>query len=153
MRRVDRKLTEAESRDILQKGEFGTLSLVGSEGEPYGVPLSYVCIDESIYFHGSREGYKSECIANDKRASFCVVANAKAYYDGGFSARYASAVAYGDINEICDPDEKKAVLHSLCFKYLPAHAANAVDAIEKTVERTAVWRLTPERVTGKANKN
>ena len=40
MRRKDREISEEEACQLLATGEYGVLSTVGSDGEPYGVPLS-----------------------------------------------------------------------------------------------------------------
>jgi nitroimidazol reductase NimA-like FMN-containing flavoprotein (pyridoxamine 5'-phosphate oxidase superfamily) len=40
MRRKDRELSAEEAGRILAKGEFGVLSTVGTDGQPYGIPLS-----------------------------------------------------------------------------------------------------------------
>ena len=42
MRRKRQQLSEAESVDILQKATSGTLALLGDNGYPYAVPISYV---------------------------------------------------------------------------------------------------------------
>ncbi len=51
MRRTDRLLSREEALQILQKGEYGILATAGSDGQPYAVPLSYVVIDNNIYYH------------------------------------------------------------------------------------------------------
>lgn len=51
MRRKDRLLTEKEAKEILSEGEYGVLSTIGEDGYPYGVPVNYVYLNDSIYFH------------------------------------------------------------------------------------------------------
>jgi nitroimidazol reductase NimA-like FMN-containing flavoprotein (pyridoxamine 5'-phosphate oxidase superfamily) len=52
-----------EARGILNKGEYGVLSTVSAEGQPYGTPLNYCLIDDSIYFHCATEGHKLKNLA------------------------------------------------------------------------------------------
>ncbi len=56
MRRKDRETSEEEACQLLAAGEYGVLSTVGADGEPYGVPLSYVYRDGEIFFHSAPEG-------------------------------------------------------------------------------------------------
>jgi len=46
MRRNRQQLSESEVIEILQKGTSGVLAVLGDEGYPYAVPLSYVYLDE-----------------------------------------------------------------------------------------------------------
>ena len=72
MRRMDKQLTEEENILILQRGEYGVLSTIGTNGYPYSVPLNYVYHNGYIYFHSAPEGYKLENIAMNDRISFCI---------------------------------------------------------------------------------
>jgi hypothetical protein len=51
LRRQDRAITEEEALALLNKAEYGVLSTVTENGEPYGVPLNFCVIDHCIYFH------------------------------------------------------------------------------------------------------
>lgn len=42
MRRKRQQLSEEESQNILKKATAGTLALLGDNGYPYAVPISYV---------------------------------------------------------------------------------------------------------------
>jgi hypothetical protein len=56
LRRKDRVLSETDTRALLERGEYGVLSLCCAAGEPYGLPLSYCVLDTAIYFHCTLEG-------------------------------------------------------------------------------------------------
>ncbi len=51
MRRNSQQLPQEEVLKILEEGSFGVLALLGDQGYPYGVPVSFVYQDEKIYFH------------------------------------------------------------------------------------------------------
>jgi nitroimidazol reductase NimA-like FMN-containing flavoprotein (pyridoxamine 5'-phosphate oxidase superfamily) len=51
VRRKDREITSKEAIAILDAAEYGILSTVGEDGQPYGVPLCYAYKDNAIYFH------------------------------------------------------------------------------------------------------
>ena len=50
MRRKRQQLSNEESIAILEKATAGTLALLGDEGYPYAVPISYVYHDGKLYF-------------------------------------------------------------------------------------------------------
>ena len=74
MRRRRQQLSDEESIAILRNGTSGTLGLLGDNGYPYTVPLSYVYADGCIYFHSALAGHKVDAIRACDKASFCVVA-------------------------------------------------------------------------------
>lgn len=55
MRRKRQQLSEEESIGILQKATAGTLALLGDNGYPYAVPISYVYANGKLYFHSLAE--------------------------------------------------------------------------------------------------
>ena len=50
LRRKKQALSHKENIEILQRNTAGVLSLIGDEGYPYGVPMSYA-YRNTIYFH------------------------------------------------------------------------------------------------------
>ena len=42
LRRKDRGMNADEAAQLLAAGEYGVLSTVGEDAQPYGVPFSYV---------------------------------------------------------------------------------------------------------------
>ena len=77
VRRKDRILSEELAHALLERGEYGVLSMHGANGYGYGIPISYVLEGEHLYFHGAPEGFKLESLALDDRVSFCVVGATK----------------------------------------------------------------------------
>ena len=58
MRRSDRATTVEKAWEILENAEFMTLSMMGAEGVPYGVTLSFARVGSALYFHCANTGYK-----------------------------------------------------------------------------------------------
>jgi nitroimidazol reductase NimA-like FMN-containing flavoprotein (pyridoxamine 5'-phosphate oxidase superfamily) len=153
MRRSDRRLNEEQTRDILRQGVYGVLSTVGADGQPYGVPLSYVLMEDGrIYFHCAQTGRKLDHIAHEARVSFCVVGTAEACLERGdnFTTRYASAIVFGRASAVEDDERRREILLALAGKYLPQHLAAAPGSIARSLSRTAVYALTIDEMTGKA---
>ena len=147
MRRFKQQLPPDEAEQIMATATNGTLSLVDSRGEPYGVPMSFVSDGaQRIYFHCAREGRKMECLRACGRASFCIVAQDDVQ-PATFTTYYRSVIASGRIATVDDRDETVAALRMLCAKYSPGFDCTA--EIEGAIDRVAVLRLDIESVTGK----
>ena len=54
MRRQDRLLSQEETVQILERGEYGVLSMYDTSGYPYGVPVNCVYEDGKLYIHCAR---------------------------------------------------------------------------------------------------
>jgi nitroimidazol reductase NimA-like FMN-containing flavoprotein (pyridoxamine 5'-phosphate oxidase superfamily) len=44
---------------LLKRGEYGILSTSDKNNRPYGIPVNYVVMEESIFFHCATEGQKT----------------------------------------------------------------------------------------------
>ena len=151
MRQQKRQLSRPEAEEILAQGTYGVLSLNGGDGYPYGVPLSYVYLGNSIYLHCAREGRKLSHIRRDPRVSFCVVGEAYPLPDK-FSMQYRSAMAFGQASEVKD-EEKLPVLLAFLEKYSTAeYLEKGREYAVKSLEKTMVIRIEIEHLTGKARK-
>ena len=73
MRRKDKAMQDGAIIGLLQNGEYGVLSTVDGNEQPYGVPLNYVLMNNCIYFHCALEGHKLDNLALNHKVSFCVV--------------------------------------------------------------------------------
>ncbi len=73
MRRKCQQLTDEERMAILQKATAGTLALLGDNGYPYAVPISYAYREGKQYFHIALAGHKVDAIRKCAKASFCII--------------------------------------------------------------------------------
>ena len=111
LRRQDRALSQEETMEILRRGKFGVLSIVGEDGYPYGVPLHYVVIDHAIYFHCSRvQGHKDDALAKNSKISFTVIETEDAI-------QCKSAILFGTAEQV--PGMEEIVLEHLVEKFVP----------------------------------
>lgn len=150
MRRQDRAIQESEIQDILYKGEYGVLSIITPDGEPYGVPLSYVYLGDALYFHGAMEGLKLDSIRTQSKASFCVVGKTEVLQEK-FSTAYESVIVSGGMEEI-HGEEKEMALRGLIEKYSPDYLKEGDMYIKRAGNVTMGMKLMVERMTGKARR-
>jgi uncharacterized protein len=150
MRRQDRQLTDAETVSILEKGEYGILSTASPDGEPYGVPLNYCLADQCIYFHCAIEGRKLNNIGQNPRVTFCVVGKTEVLPDQ-FGTKYESCIVQGSASEVLG-EEKQTALERIIRKYSGDFFSEGLKYIEKQWDRTKVFKILMDSVSGKARK-
>ncbi len=149
MRRSDRAMTESEAWEFLRQQAVGRLGLIADTG-PYVVPLNYLVLGESIYFHSAREGLKMEAIQRCPQVCFLVdqfMGVSRAVRACDFSACYRSVIVRGRAHLLEDVEEKTRILNALTHKYAedqdfkPAAAAAAMP--------TAVVKIRVDSISGK----
>ena len=153
MRRKDRLLCDDECRQLLDVAQYGVMASVSPDGQPYGVPLSFVYKDDKIYFHCAKDGCKIDNIRANDRVSFTCVGQPKpAYEHNNFTTFFESVIAFGRVNLVTDQAERYAAMRELCLKYLPDYMERFEAAMQHSDSRTAVYAIIPERITGKAKR-
>ncbi len=146
MRRASREMDAAFALEVLDKAPFVTVSMTRPDGTPYGLPLSLARTDDkTFYFHCALEGEKLDCIAHHPTVFLSAVslcAPTVGPKDGSFTLQYKSATAIGNAELVTDGEEKIAAMRAICMRFLPRHMAAFDDAIGRSLERTAVVRIT-----------
>ena len=149
MRRKDREITGEEIEMILQKGEYGILSTVGPDGKPYAVPLSYAWKDGLIHLHcAANVGKKLENISGCSDVCFVVVGDTMVQPEK-FGTLYESVILTG---QMMPSKDKKASLIALLEKYSKEFLEKGMQYIQAAWDKTGVYVICPECVTGKAKR-
>jgi len=149
LRRSDRAVGQEEALDCLAHAEVGFLALANGS-EPYVVPLHFVLLDSTLYFHCAQAGRKLTMLKENPRCCFAV-----SFFDGikdgeaacDYGTYYRSAIAQGVARIVDDPGEKVAALHALTAKhavkaFVPVSARDAANVVVVAIDIT--------RLTGKA---
>lgn len=148
MRRKRQQLSEDESVEILRKATSGTLALLGDNGYPYAVPISYVYADGKLYFHSALSGHKVDAIRGCDKASFCVIEKDEVHPEK-YTTFFRSVIAFGRIHIIEDEQEKWQTARMLGNRYNP----NQEEALQKEMadglNRMLMIRFDIEHLTGK----
>ena len=159
MRRQDREITDPSIiLDIIHSLPFGHLAM-NDAGKPYGVTMNYLSeLDADrnavLYFHGAKEGRKAEILARDPHVYFFAERD-----DGpkvivrpngtkSVTNLYVSVAGEGVMELVEDAAEKRRVLLAMANAFSDEPIESIPDAV---VERTAVWKLVLNGVTGKSN--
>ena len=146
MRRKKQQLSNEETEEILRRGSHGVLALLGNEGWPYALPISYVYDEGRLYFHCAAAGHKLEAIAREPRASLCVV-DMDEVIPELFTTAHRSAIAFGRLRVLEDREEIVRALEALCGKYSPG--LDTAEEIKKHLNNVCVLEMNVEHVSGK----
>ena len=146
MRKASRAMDAIFALEVFDKAPYVTVSFTRPDGSPYGVPLSLARTDDkTFYFHCALEGDKLDCIAANPTVALSAVTRCTPIVgpkDGSFTLQYKSAMAVGKAEVVRDRSEKIEALRAICQRFLPQHMEAFGNAIERSLERTAVVKIT-----------
>jgi nitroimidazol reductase NimA-like FMN-containing flavoprotein (pyridoxamine 5'-phosphate oxidase superfamily) len=151
LRRKDRRMDDSAAMALLQRGEYGILSTTNGNDQPYGIPVHYAVMDETIFFHCATEGQKIDNITANSQVSLCVVGKAHVIPEK-FATCYESVILSGNATIVDDPVLRKNALRALIVKYAPDHIDAGEAYMDKLFDQTAVIRIAIDHLSGKARK-
>lgn len=153
LRRAERALSESDTQALLDSAPYISIATVDTDGTPYSLPISFVRMGSTLYFHATNEGgHKFDSFEHDARVCASAVVDVEPRFeDGDFTTSYASALAFGRVREVTDRVEFRHALVALCMKYVPTAKHEIGGAMEREVAHTSVWAIDIDTLTGKAN--
>lgn len=142
MRRQDRLLSKEETWKIVEDMKYGVLSLIGDDGYPYGVPMHYVVIDNTIYMHGTNDcGHKLDAMKNESKICFTIC-------DMETDVKGKSVIMFGNINTV--DSMKEVVLEKFVETHVPAFAwEQAKSGIVYAKDKMEAYSLSLDHISGK----
>ena len=146
MRKKSREMDATWALDVMDKAPYMTVSMTDTNGMPYSVPLSLVRTnDNTFYFHCALEGKKLDILRTNPHVCLTAVSKCKPTVgpkDGSFTLEFKSAIALGQAEMVTDDTEKREALRAICQRFLPKHMDAFEAAVERSMARTAVVRIT-----------
>lgn len=146
MRKSKREKNEQWALEVFDKAPYVTVSMIRPDGTPYGLPLSLVRKDDrTFYFHCAHEGEKIDCLRANPRVGLSAVSRCTPKYEeekNNFTEYYRSAIAVGLTEFVEDREEKTEALRLLCERFLPEYMEHFKEAVERSLDRTEVIRIT-----------
>lgn len=147
LRRKDKQISIEEAMGLLTEAEYGILSTVGADGQPYGVPLNYVYKNNTIYFHCALIGHKLDNLESNPKVSFCVVGETKVL-PSEFSTEFISTVVFGIASEVQGEERYDGLLWVL-EKYSPEYIEKGKKYIDKMDKVTKLIKIEVQHISGK----
>lgn len=157
MRRKKQLLTEEKTVDILKSCTSGVLGVIGDDGYPYTVPVSYTYNDGKIYVHSAKQGHKIDSIIKDDKVTFSVIEKDDVIQET-FTTHFRSVSIFGRARILAEDSDRRQALESLVEKYSPEFIKEGQLEITKEWNRVCLIEIKIEHMTGKeaielVNKN
>lgn len=113
------------------------------------MPLSYVYHDGKLYFHWALSGHKLDAVRACPKASFCVV-DRDQVVPPEYTTYFRSAIAFGTVRVVEDPEEKQNALLLLARRYAPEQSqTDHQREIDRFFSNLCIAELTIQHLTGK----
>ena len=151
IRRKDRELSKELALAVLDKCAYSVMATANPDGTPYCIPLSTVREGEWIYFHCAPEGHKIDNLKHKNRVCVTCVGDVKVI-PRDFSLEYESAVINGSAFEVTEKEEKVHALALISRRYAPDDMDIFDEAIQRSLHRTATWKIHIDEISGKGKK-
>ena len=172
MRRKDREMPIEFAHEVIDKAEYGVVSMIDGE-KPYGVPLSIVRRGDVLYFDAAKEGRKVDVLTHNAHVSIVFVGDkripenysheeleemnrdakkAVKLISSVFTTEFESAIVTGVVELVEDEQEKIGARRLICEKYTHSKMNYFDTAIGAGLKRTNVYRVGMECVTAKRKK-
>lgn len=146
MRKATRQKDARWALDVFDRAPYITVSMSRPDGTPYGLPLSLIRSDDkTFYFHCADEGEKIDCLKNNPVVSLSAVSKCTPKFEEekeNFTMYYHSAVAVGRAEIVSDNAEEIEALRLLCERFLPKYMDHFDEAVNRSLNRTTVVRIT-----------
>lgn len=173
MRRKDREMDREFGLNIIDSSDYGILSMIDEENEPYGIPLSMVRDGNTLYFHSGRDGKKVKSLVENPSVSVSFVgetnipeihteeelesmnsdpSKASKYIGGVFTTEFESAIVKGSVKLIEDKEEKVKGMKLICEKYTPTKMKYFDAAIKSSIGATNIYSIEIVEITAKRKK-
>lgn len=152
MRRKDRAQSREFALELIDRCTHGVMALFNREGAPYCLPLSFVRVGDSLYFHCARQGRKIDLLRACPQVCVTFVGEDRPYFQAPamYSTWFQSVIATGTAREVTGTQEKIEALRALCRKVTPDRMEAFEQALEDSLSVTAVWEVQMEDISAKA---
>lgn len=173
MRRKDREMDRDYGLQVIDRAAYGVLSVMESDGQDYGIPLSIVREGDVLYFHAAKGGKKSDLLSDGTKVHVvfvgetripAVMTDAEAAEAARtpekfglltsklFTTEFESAMVQGVVRQLHADEEKTHALRLISQKYTPRWMPYFPQAIQSGLGITAVYAVGITRLTAKRKK-
>ncbi len=150
MRRIKQQVSTEECKRILTEEKRATLSVIGEEGYPYGVPVNFYYNEATgcIYIHGADQGHKADAIRSCDKVCLTV-------WDQGFKREgrwewnVTSVVVFGRASYVEEQPLKFDMLKALTYKYYPSREEADEELASPAMSRVSLLAIHIDHMSGK----
>jgi nitroimidazol reductase NimA-like FMN-containing flavoprotein (pyridoxamine 5'-phosphate oxidase superfamily) len=116
--RYKQALSDERCIEILKQTKRGVLSVYGTEGYPYGLPIDHWYCEENgkLYFHCGKTGHKLDALRQDPRVCYTVYGDGEAA-EGEWALYFQSVIVFGEITFVEDEERIADICRQLSYKF------------------------------------
>lgn len=163
MRKKHTEMTREFGLELIDNSIYGVMSFYNEEvKELYSIPMSFVRIDNNLYFHTGKLGKKVELLKDNLKVNVVFVENAntpekllvsqveKIKEEEGsigrikssvFTNEFSSVIVEGNVNIVKDEDLRTKAIYAICKKYTPKMEKFFDEAIGKCMDYTSLYEI------------
>jgi hypothetical protein len=149
VRRKEKQITERKEIDAIVHASPVCRMAMARDNRPYLVPLSFGYDGSTVYIHTAAQGKKIDFIQANPSVCIEFEHQVSVIRDDGlackWSFKFKSVIGFGTISELIDPEQKQQGLDQIMRHYTD----KAWTFNPKAVEKTRVWRIDLESLSGK----
>lgn len=150
MRRGKQLLSVKDTAEVMYRCKNGVLACIGDNDYPYAVPLSYVYLNDKIYFHSAKAGHKIDAIEKNPEVSFAVI-DEDTIVSSEYTSYFRSVIAFGRAR-IVEGDEWVEAFSALVEKYSGDQPDEAKQMEINKCTQSYIISVDVEHITGKEAK-
>lgn len=149
IRKKKNEISLEKTSELLHNCRRGVLAMNGEEGYPYAIPINYFYDEEhkKIYFHGSKSGYKVDCLKKSSKICFIVYGNEE-ILEEAWAPFLSSVVIFGKCRIIEEKEEVLSLAKRFAMKYYPDEKM-VDEEIELAKNAVSMYEIEIEHLSGK----
>ncbi len=149
MRRKNNEISLEKAKQLLHHERRGILAVNGDDGYPYALPINYYYdeMNNKIYFHGAKQGYKVDALKENDKVCFTVYGN-EVIKEEAWAPFMQSAIIFGRCHLLEYSAQTMDKLKKFAMKYYPDEKM-VDDEIKATGKAVQVYEITIEHLSGK----
>ena len=151
MQKAERALPLKRVTELIEKGDQGVLCVNGDDGYPYAIPTHYIYMNDAIYIHSAKTGYKVEALGKDKKVCFTSVLFSEPIPEL-FTTRFESIVVTGNAEFIENESERQKVMEAFVRRFSPDYVDGGMKFIRAALGKTLIIKISIEEIKGKAHR-
>ena len=172
MRRKDRQMPPNFAHQVIDKAQYGVVSMIDGENT-YSVPLSIVRSGDVLYFHSAKQGRKVDVLARNANVTVVFVGDKRVpenyssdeleemnkdasmavkLISNVFTTEFESTIVTGVAKLVDNEEEKITAMRLICEKYTPDKMEYFDTAITAGLNRTNVYKVEMESISAKRKK-
>ncbi len=148
MRRKDREKSKEFGYKVCDDCCYAVVSMTDTEGMPYCVAVNIVRVDDAIFFHSAKQGFKNNALQKNPNVCISCVSHANVIEER-FTTEYSSAIIRGIASIVTDEQERRLALKQLCERHTPTAMHNFENEMQKSIKATEIWKITITDITAK----